>query len=457
MAGRFNAERCRGKPPLDPEVTVAVRWGMLKAAVGGCRALVLGVLGWGLPLLGTDWPQWRGPVRDGHADATEAALNGLPVDPRVAWRLKLGAGWASPVVAGGRVFYLDSQDRREVLHAVAASDGQEAWRAEVDAVMHDEQGPDGPRGTPLVHQGHVYVLSCLGELQCRRVTDGQLVWRTHFQKDFGSPWLGEDSVIPGASEHGYTGSPVLAGGQLIACVGSTNGAGVVAFDPATGAVRWKSQDDLAAYAAPFSTVLDGEPQVICFTVSGMVALAPADGRVLWRVPLKTNYGRNCLTPVVVGDRVVTGSYQSGLLGLQVSRSGSDWTASRVWTNREATMNFASPVAVGGFVYGVGPQKNLVCVEASTGRLAWSQSGYFTSAAGNSFAALIVVGNRLLVTTDGGEVLLIATDSAACRELGRAQVCGRTWSHPAYADGRLYVADGISGAGVLRCVEIFGPR
>ena len=121
------------------------------------------------------------------------------------------------------------------------------------------------------------------------------------------------------------------------------------------------------------------------------------------------------------------------------------------------MNFASPVAVDGFVYGVGPQKNLVCVEASTGRLAWSQSGYFASAAGNSFAALIVVGNRLLVTTDGGEVLLISADASACRELGRAQVCGRTWSHPAYADGRLYVADGISAAGVLRCVEIFGPR
>ncbi|MCW5559111.1 MAG: PQQ-binding-like beta-propeller repeat protein, partial [Verrucomicrobiae bacterium] len=300
--------------------------------------------------LGADWPQWRGPARDGRAASSETSPGELPSEPQVVWRLKIGLGWGSPVVAGGRVFYADNQGGRETLHAVAAADGTEFWRAEVDAVMHDEQGPDGPRGTPLVAGDQVYAQSCLGELQCRRVADGSLVWRANFRKDFGAPWLGEDSVIPGAAEHGYTGSPVLAGGHLIACVGGTNGAGIVAFDPATGAIRWKSQDDLAAYAAPFAAVLADDPQVICFTVSGLVSVSPSDGRVLWRVPLKTNYGRNCLTPVVAGDRVISGSYQTGLLGVQVLRQGREWTATRVWTNTAATMNFASPVAVGAFVY-----------------------------------------------------------------------------------------------------------
>lgn len=424
---------------------------------GSWRAGVVGLVWLGLAAVAADWPQWRGPTRDGQVAATEALLAGLPAEPKVLWRVKTGAGWASPVVAGGRVFFADNQGGRETLHAVTAADGRAMWRADIDAVMHDEQGPDGPRGTPLVAADRVYVQSCLGELQCRRVTDGGLVWRTNFRTDFGSPWLGEDSVIPGASEHGYTASPVLAGGHLIACVGSTNGAGIVAFDPATGAVRWKSQDDLAAYAAPFAATLADEPQVICFTVSGLVSVSPADGRVLWRVPLKTNYGRNCLTPVVVGDRVITGSYQAGLLGVQVSRNGQRWSATRVWTNTAATMNFASPIAVGAYVFGVGPEKNLLCVEAATGRLAWSQPGYFTSAAGNSFAALISLRDRLLVTTDGGELLLLAADPSGCRELGRAQVCGRTWSHPAYADGRLYVCDGLSGAGNLRCVELGAGR
>ena len=425
--------------------TTATRWWQWLAA-GGVLLLESSAVA-------TDWPQWRGPSRDGHAAATEPALTSLPADPRIIWRLKVGAGWASPVVAGDRVLYADDQGRQETLHAVATTDGREFWRATVDAAMHDEQGPDGPRGTPLVAGDRVYMQSCLGELQCRRVADGGLIWRTNFRKDFGAVWLGEDSVVPGAAEHGYTAPPVLAGGRLIACVGGTNGAGIVAFDPATGAVQWKSQDDLAAYAAPFATTLAGEPQVICFTVSGLVSISPADGRVLWRVPLKTSYGRHCLTPVVVGDRVVTGTYQAGLLGVKVATTAGGWTATTVWTNMAATMNFASPIAVGAFVFGVGPEKNLVCIEAATGRTAWSQPGYFTSAAGNSFAALIAAGDHLLVTTDGGEVLLIAADPAACRELGRTQVCGRTWSHPAYADGRLYVSDGLSGAGTLRCVEL----
>jgi outer membrane protein assembly factor BamB len=403
-----------------------------------------------------DWPQWRGPVRTGHAGAGEKPLSALPAEPKVVWRVKTGAGWASPVVAAGKVFYADNQDGQEVLHAVNATDGHELWRAKVDAVMHDEQGPDGPRGTPLVEGGHVYVQSCLGELQCRQVADGALVWRSNFRKDFGSPWLGEDSVIPGASEHGYTGSPVLAGGLLIAGVGSTNGAGVVAFDRLTGAVRWHSQNDLAAYAAPVVARIAGVEQVVCFTVEGLLSLAPADGHVLWRVPLKTSYGRNCLTPLVVGDRVLTGSYQAGLIAVQVTSAEGGLRAVPAWTNAAVAMNFTSPVAADGFLYGVGPAKNLVCVEAASGRVAWSREGYFTAAAGSTFAALLVVGPNLLLQTDGGQAVLFAADASACRELGRTQVCGKTWSHPAYADGRLYVQDGLSGKGSLRCVELATP-
>lgn len=402
-----------------------------------------------------DWPQWRGPARTGHAAVEEKPLSSLPAEARVLWRLKTGAGWASPVVAEGKVFYADNQAGKEMLHAVRTADGHELWRTNVDAVMHDEQGPDGPRGTPLVSGEHVYMQSCLGELQCRRVADGALVWRTNFRRDFGAPWLGEDSVIPGASEHGYTGSPVLAEGLLIALVGSTNGAGVVAFDRQTGAVRWKSQNDLAAYAAPMVARIAGVEQIVCFTVEGLLSLAPADGHVLWRVPVKTNYGRHCLTPLVVGDHVITGSYQAGLLGARITLSDGVLKATPAWTNADVAMNFTSPIAVGDFIYGVGPAKNLVCVEAATGRAAWSKEGYFNAAPGSTFGALLVVGANLLLQTDGGVAILIAANPAECRELGRIQVCGKTWSHPAYADGRLYVQDGLSGKGNLRCVELVG--
>ena len=143
------------------------------------------------------------------------------------------------------------------------------------------------------------------------------------------------------------------------------------------------------------------------------------------------------------------SHEFGLVGTRIVRSGDHFAATPAWTNKVAAINFASPVAVGAHLYGVGPSKNLVCVDAKTGELAWSKEGYFTSAAGKAHASFIVMGENILVLTDGGQLVLIAADPKACRELSRAQVCGNTWCNPAYADGKLYLRD----AKELLCVEL----
>jgi outer membrane protein assembly factor BamB len=305
----------------------------------------------------------------------------------------------------------------------------------------------------LVEGDRVYAQSGKGELQCLRVADGQRVWRVNFLKDFGAAFLGEDSKVPGAAEHGYTAAPVIDGERLIACVGGTNGAGVVCFEKRTGKVMWKSQEDLAAYAAPMIATLAGVKQAVCFTVSGLMGLGLTDGRLLWRVPLKTSYGRNVTTPVIVDDWVLVGSYQAGLMGVKISTDSTGLKAEPAWVNKAAAMNFSSPVAVGQHLYGLGPAKNLICVEVATGKITWSKEGYFTTAANVAHAAFLGLGTNILVCTDGGQLALIAADPAECRELGRAQVCGSNWCNPAYADGHLYIRDGIKATGILFCVEL----
>jgi len=404
-------------------------------------------------LLGEDWPQWRGPMRTGHASAGARVPTTLSIEPKTVWKLKVGEGFASPVVADGKVFYFDNQDDKETLHAINAADHQELWRATVDDVFRDEQGPPGPRCTPLVDGDRVYAQSGKGELHCLRTTDGELIWRVNFLKDFGAAFLGEDSKIPGAAEHGYTASPVIDGERLIACVGGTNGAGVVCFAKRTGKVLWKSQDDLAAYAAPMVATLAGVKQAVCFTVAGLVGLTLEEGKVLWRVPVKTSYGRNVSTPVIVDDWVVAASYQAGLLGVKISTDGTGLKAETVWTNKAAAMNFSSPIAAGRHLYGLGPAKNLICVEIATGQIAWSKEGYFNTAPNAAHASFLELGRNILVCTDAGQLVLIAADPAACREIGRAQVCGLNWCNPAYANGRLYVRDGIKATGNLYCVEL----
>src|SRR5437016_6269961 len=138
-----------------------------------------------------DWPQWRGPERTGHAAPGAQIPASLPPEPKVVWRIKLGEGFASPVVAGGKVFYFDNQAGKETLHAIQAQDAHELWCAVVDDVFQDEQGPPGPRCTPLVDGDRVYAQSGKGELQCLSVADGRRLWHVNFTNDFGAAFLGE--------------------------------------------------------------------------------------------------------------------------------------------------------------------------------------------------------------------------------------------------------------------------
>jgi len=408
------------------------------------------------PLLAEDWPQWRGSELTGHVAPLTWVPKELPAEPRLVWRVSVGEGFASPVVALGRVYYFDNQDGKEVLHALQAEDAKEIWKAPIDDIFQDEQGPPGPRCTPVVDGDRIYAQAGKGELQCRSTFDGRRVWRVNFTNDFGAAFLGEDSKVPGAAEHGYTAAPLIAGERLIACVGGTNGAGIVCFAKHTGRVLWKSQNDLAAYAAPVLATLAGVTQAVCFTVEGLIGLALDDGHLLWRVPLKTNYGRNCATPVIVNDWVIAGSYRAGLVGIKVSREGSGLKAERKWVNQASGINFSSPVAVGRYVYGLGPAKNIFCAELETGKIMWSKEGYLSTSADAAYASFLVMGDNILMCTDGGELVMLAADPALCHQFGRVQVCGRNWCSPAYSRGRLYVRDGLRTTGNLFCLEL-GPQ
>ena len=400
-----------------------------------------------------DWPQWRGPGRNGYAASTNRVPSTLPAGPKLIWQIPVGAGLASPVVAGGKVFYNDNQQAKETLHALDARNGSELWRCPIDDVFADEQGPSGPRCTPLVDRDRVYAQSGKGELRCVTVADGRLLWRANFTNDFSAAFEGEDTPIPGAAEHGYTAAPVIEDDRLFACAGGTNGAGVVCFEKQTGELLWHSQNDRAAYAAPIIATVAGRKQLICFTVEGLLGLALDDGTPLWRTALKTPYGRNCTTPIVIGDLVIVGSYRAGLVATRVFREGDAFKAERVWVNKEATINFSCPVAVGRTVFGLGAGRQLLCVDAEAGRTIWAQKNYAGTPAEMAFASFLVLGKNLLVSLDDGQISLVAAETTSFREIARVKLCGPNWCSPAFADGRLLIRDGLKENGHLYCFEL----
>ena len=395
----------------------------------------------------SDWPQWRGPARTGQVPEVEAVTK-LPDEAKSTWHIPVGEGFASPVVAGGKVFYLDNKDAKEFGHALDAATGKELWQAEIGSSHKDGFGI-GPRTTPLADGDRVYFQSAKGELHCHAAADGKLIWRTNFVDDLGAVYFGEKGSAAGASRHGATGSPLIDGGNLIAQVGSESGASIVAFNKLDGKVVWKSQNDQTAYAAPIIATVCGVKQFISFTVDGLIGLDPADGKLLWRQPMTTRLGRHVTTPVVVNDIVIVASHQLGTVGTQISREGTGFSAKEAWVNKKILTNFSSPVVVGNHLYGLGSNKDFICIDTKTGEPTWNQTGFINTSADQAEAAFLIMGKNIAALTDSGEFILYAADPKAFQEIGRLQVCGKTWCNPAYADGSLFLRDNKE----LRRVEL----
>ena len=395
----------------------------------------------------SDWPRWRGADANGQVAAGTAVPSRLPTEAHYVWRKKIGFGVGSPVVSAGTAYYLDNQDNKETVHAVDAATGAERWQTPFDETFKDNQSAVGPRGTPVVDGDRIYVQSGRGEFQCLSTTDGKSLWHVNFVNDFGALFTGEKGTTPGAARHGYTGPATIDGERILVGAGGANGASVVCFEKRTGQVIWKSQNDIPGNGGPVVATLAGIKQVLSFTAEAVIGLRFDTGALLWRVPVKTSYGRHVASPIVVGDLVLVGSHQAGLMGIRISESGDTCTAETAYVEKRLAINFSSPVLRDGLLYGLGPAGMLFCAEARTGEQKWTHES--PAVGSKAHAAFLLMHENLLVLADTGELLLVAADPKEFHLISRLKVCGTTWCNPAYADGRLFLRD----AEELLCVQL----
>lgn len=390
------------------------------------------------PSAQADWPDWRGPMRTGVS--LDPLPPTLPDDPTPLFEIPANPGYAAPVVAQGRLIWLEDRENRETVVCHDATTGKHLWSRSFAAAWGDEFEP-GPRCTPVVDGDRVYVQSNQGEFACLKLNSGDVLWNFSF-RDYGMVWISErGSGIGAATRRGHTGSPVLDGDRIIVQVGSENRASLVAFDKISGKELWRSQSDLAAYTSPMVGTLAGIRQVVTATCEGLLGVAVEDGALLWRVPFKTQANRNVLTPILHQETVTFASFTTGMQCRRIvpasdarAEGNTPQIAETVWHNRRLGINLSTPVRVEGYLYGLGANKDFVCVNAATGDITWSETGF------NDVASTIGSGNRLLVLLDTGECRLLEANPEAYTERGRFQASGRTFSHPAYARGVLYVRD-----------------
>lgn len=387
-----------------------------------------------LSLGAADWPQWRGPTRDGQAGPGEILPDKLPADMKSDWKLSIGGGFSSPTVVGEKLVYMDGDGTQEAAHCLDAKTGRELWKQPIAPDFSDEWG-HGTRSTPIIDDGRAYVTSCNGEFRCLDLATSKILWSASFEKDFGVKFLGSKANEGTASRRGNNGSPAIDGKAIFVPVGSTDGASLVAFDKEKGAVLWKAGNDEAAYSSPLIVDMAGVRQVIYLNAEGLCGFRRGDGKLLWRVPIVTGAKRHACTPVIVGDNIVMNSYTYGMASFLVSKNGDEVTAKEAWRNKDIKINLATPVLVGGFLYSHGPNKNYVCVDAANGQIKWTQPGF-----GEQVSHTTAFGDKLAVTTDAGQLIILKANPNHYEELARAQVCGKTWSFPAWANGKLYIRD-----------------
>lgn len=379
--------------------------------------------------IAADWPQFHGPNRDNRSAETGLARSWPSGGPKVVWTKEAGSGWAGPVVVGESAILFHRLGDDEVVECVDAATGKGKWKQTYRARYMDIfDKDDGPRSTPLVADGKVFTLGPDGDLSAFALADGKPLWQRNINKDYKVP-------------KGYFGvgtSPMLAAGKLLINVGA-KGAGVVAFDPATGKEVWKATDHAVSYSSPIVAKINGEELAVFFTRQGLLALTPEKGELrydhYWRPRLDASV--NAASPIVSGNQIfLSTSYGTGGILLEAGKG----EATEIWKgDKSLSCHYNTPVLLEGYLYGIdGRQEGrpeLRCVEWKSGKVKWKKEAF-------GCASLIIADGMALVFCESGELVLFQPNAEGYKELARASILDKSPCRAAFAlsGGKVYARD-----------------
>ncbi len=371
-----------------------------------------------------DWPQFRGPNRDGISRETDLLSPWPEGGPRELWRVDLGPGFAGVAAAGDRLYTMDSRGDEEFAVCVEAADGSEVWRTAVGALFREAVG-DGPRTTPVVEGERLWTVGSHGQLVALGTAGGERQWSVDLQQRFATP-------VP---VFGFANMPLVVGEQVVIEAGVGDQHSIVAFDKRGGELAWRtSVPGELAYSSPLHLRWRGGEQLLFLDQSNLVSLSP-EGRVLWSQAFSNPFLIKVAMPVFVPPDLVfvSASYDMGAMAVRMKQAGDGAvTAEVVWQSRVMRNHFNTSVAVDGLIYGF-DNATLKCIEAASGEQLWAKR------AGFGKGSLIFADGHLIVLSERGKLFLVVAGGTGYQQRGAVQILSeRTWPPPTLADGRLYV-------------------
>ena len=381
-----------------------------------------------------DWPHWRGPARNG-ISAETGWLAEWPKDgPPVVWKARVGTGFSSFAVAGGRVFTLGNAANTDTVWCLEAATGAVLWKHSYESDLGDKYFEGGPGSTPSVAGERVFTISRWGDVFAFAAATGKILWSKNVAKETGVR-------VPG---WGFTGSPLVHEKLLVLNVGEAG----LALDQDTGVIVWQSGDNNAGYSTPLPLRRGDDWLALLGTESAYLAVNLRTGKPAWRVRWLTEYGVNAADPVVSGDLVfISSGYGKGAGLLRLGAGEPEL----VWKSKVLRTQMNAAVLLDGHLYGSDGDTTdkavLKCVELATGTEKWAQRGIGSG-------GVMAADGRLIVLSDRGELLVAPAMPTGFAPSARAQVLGgKCWTVPVLADGRIYCRN---ARGDVVCVSVRKP-
>jgi outer membrane protein assembly factor BamB len=378
----------------------------------------------------SDWPQWRGPNRDG-AIASFTPPKAWPDALTRKWKVDVGIGYASPILVGNRVYMFSRRGDNETLAALDADTGKEIWATGYAAPFTVNSAAarhqKGPKSTPTFAGGSIYTLGMTGVVSAFNAADGKRRWQT--------------AAPPVEPLYHTAMSPLVDRGFVIVHVGGHNQGALTAFDPTTGAVKWRWTGDGPSYSSPIAADLGGVRQVIVLTQENVVGVAEATGELLWKRPFSTEYTQNVITPIVYGDTIVISGLEKGVTAFKPIKRGAQWTTENVWETREVGLYMTNGVIVRDRLFGLSHRNSgqFFALDAKSGKTIWTSPPRQASN-----AAILFAGDVLFMLKDDGELLVADATAASFAPVKRYTVAdSATWAQPTIAGNRMFVKDTAS--------------
>jgi outer membrane protein assembly factor BamB len=374
-----------------------------------------------------DWPQWRGPKRDG-AVASFVEPSSWPAGLEQRWRAEVGLGYATPVLVGKRLFVFTRQGDDEVMLGLDAESGKVLWRtaypSSFSMVPATARHGAGPKSTPSFADGRLFTLGMTSIVTAFDANTGRQLWQTR----------------PTAAQPQFhtAMSPLVEGDLVIVHVGGPGAAALTAYDVSSGAIRWAWDGDSPAYGSPIAVDLEGTRQVVTFTHQYLVGVSARTGELLWRRPFTTPSNTTSQTPIVHRNTLIQAGRANGITAFRVVRNGSAWTTEDVWRTEEVSLHMTNGVVVGGVLYGLSHLNSgqYFALDLDTGRVLWkSEPRQATN------AAMVSAGNTVFALEDDAELVVLKASRERFDPIRRYDVAdAETWAQPTISANRLYVKD-----------------